>query len=107
MLAGRCVVCGNFDTRFTTGIMNSGSTRTSSQASAVVVHHNSAKIVKRSLLEEQESHNVVEKNYRSSKNAVQELRSAAASGEMTTEGKYMGKLGKIVLITGGNSGLCV
>ena len=29
-------------------------------------------------------------------NAVQELRSAAASGKMTTEGKYMGKLGKIV-----------
>ena len=37
--------------------------------------------------------------------AVQELRSAAASGKMTTEGKYMGKLGKIVLITGDNSGI--
>jgi len=64
------------------------------------------------LLEEQESHNVVEKNYRSSRNevqvlvqSVQELRSAAASGKMTTEGKYMGKLGKIVLITGDNSGI--
>ena len=33
--------------------------------------------------------------------AVQELQSAAASGKMTTEGKYMGKLGKIALITGG------
>ena len=38
-------------------------------------------------------------------NAVQELRSATASGKMTTKGKYMGKLGKIVLITGGNSGI--
>ena len=38
-------------------------------------------------------------------NAVQDLRNAAASRKMTTEGKYMGKLGKIVLITGGNSGI--
>jgi citrate lyase synthetase len=38
-------------------------------------------------------------------NAVQELQSAAASGKMTTDGKYMGKLVKIVLISSGNSGI--
>ena len=37
--------------------------------------------------------------------AVQELRSGAASRKMTTQGKYMGKLEKIVLISGGNSGI--